>query len=156
MLLKDLIKKYGENFDIDEDKIKEFVKKQSAKYIPEYGDRYFYVNSYGCVDIKFLDDTDRDAYLIRHNYAFRTQEECEEYRYYLELLDEYTFEPNWKDSSQEKWFIYYNSEEDELNCSFNTGLIYNFFCFESQDKLIEFVKLVGEENVKRFMFDIWE
>lgn len=154
MLLKEAIEKYG-NYQVEEDKLKEILKPQ-GRYIPYYREKYFYLNQFGIIDQTDNGITKQDKYCIKHNLVFRTKEECEEYKKFIELLDEYTFEPDWNDEYQKKFIMIYGYSNNRI---FTTDLHYNDYgsiYFESEEKIKKFIELAGEENVKKFMFNVWE
>lgn len=144
----------GMMFEVQEDgTLKQIVK---GKYLPKYGERYYYVNIYGLTNYADSDDDADDHWLFNHQLVFRTEEECEEYRKFLDLLDEYTFEPDWNNVQQVKGFIYYDHSVKQMNVSELWIAQTTTIWFESREKAKEFINKAGEQNIKRFMFDIWE
>lgn len=141
-------------FEVQEDgTLKQIVK---GKYLPKYGERYYYVNIYGLTNYADSDDDADDHWLFNHKLVFRTKEECEEYRKFLDLLDEYTFEPDWKDLSKNKYYLVYKAEDDEVRVDIAHRYKISPYHFESLGKLDEFIEKAREHNIKRFMFDIWD
>lgn len=129
---------------------------ESCKFLPQNRDVMWIVNVFGDIDKFIYNDTmNQYQYLINHQPSFRTKEECKEYKRYLDLLDEYTFKPNWKDDSN-KYYIYYEHRIKEILISFDKYYESDTNYFETKGKAKEFIKKAGEENVKKFMFDIWE
>lgn len=127
----------------------------TGKYIPRLDEIYCYIDIYG--DITTLSNIcTSDEWIIKHNHVFRGEEDCEIYRAYMELLDEYTFEPNWKDLSQDKYYLVYDAAIDKVRADLTHRYKISSYYFETLDKLNEFIEKAGEQNIKRFMFDIWE
>lgn len=90
---------------------------------------------------------------------FRTQEECEDYKWFLDKLDEYKtdFTPEeWGNCNINKYEIYFNHYNKfiQTNCYSICQGFHNYsFTKENADKFIE---EVGEERIKKYMFNIWE
>lgn len=143
----------GKKLEVLEDGLLREVKQ---KYIPEYEDCYYFIDSHGRINGYAYSGNDYDKWIIKHNHVFHTKEECKQYKRYIEMLDEYTFEPDWKDIDQERWYIIYNHSEERLDVDYSYGTQYHNYYFETLNKINEFIEKVGELNIKRFMFDIWD
>lgn len=128
----------------------------SGKFIPRIGEKFCLVDIYGNIcNYTYLNNRYFN-YLVVHQPTFRTEEECEEYKNYLDLLDEYKFEPNWWDNNY-RYSIFYLDKEDEV-CPYAIKSYFhdiNYY-FETREKSREFIKKVGKDNLKKFMFNIWE
>jgi len=129
---------------------------QTGKFVPKVGEIYYYLNTDGYVKETYHDDAPSDYRILKHHLVFRTSVECEEYKHYLEVLNKYTFEPDWNDWKQEKWFIFYNCMMKSIDCDYTLHWRYRDYFFVSCEMVKAFVDEVGEDAVKRFMFDIWE
>ena len=131
------------------------LREVQGKYVPEHGETYYCLN-----DNVIVEGENRssriDQWRLKHNLVFRTYEECEDYKRFLEVLDEYSFDPNWDDAKQKKWSISYAHGDKCIAYCYAHYIQYIGSCFESEEKAITFVKAVGEEAVKRYMFDVWE
>lgn len=130
--------------------------KYTKKYIPELNKKYCYIDLYGNIVITSNTYTSFDKWIIKHQPVFILPDDCEIYKQYLELLDEYTFSPNWKDLSQDKYYPIYNVARDKVHPDITHKFISSFYYFEILDDLNEFIEKAGEKNIKRFMFDIWD
>lgn len=130
--------------------------KYTKKYIPELNKKYCYIDLYGNIVITSNTYTSFDKWIIKHHPVFILPDDCEIYKQYLELLDEYTFSPNWKDLRKDKYFPIYNAAIDEIYPDVARKFMSSFYYFESADIFKEFIRKAGKQNVKRFMFDIWE
>lgn len=128
----------------------------TKKYIPKRNELYYFVNASGSVDYYHYNSDIFDEWIIKHNHVFRSEEDCEIYRAYLELLDDYSFEPDWEDVESRKYHIIYNHDTKEIDCDVEFAMQYYKHFFETSEKLNEFIEKAGEQNIKRFMFDIWE
>lgn len=154
MKLEDL---KGKEIEItDEGLLKVVEVKKKGKFMPKKDESYWYVDSYGYVG----SEIEYDEWLIKHKPVFRTREEAEEYKHYLEVLDKYKYEfsvEEWKDCNLEKWVIKYFCNNQTLHVfSRFVGKYSNCTYFKSKEDAKAFIKEVGEENVKRFMFDVWD
>jgi hypothetical protein len=73
------------------------------------------------------------------------------------LLDEYKCELNWEDKNECKYYLYYDKLTDyiytDANCSCQTQ---GTFYFKSKKDVKEFIEKAGKDNIKRYMFDVWE
>lgn len=93
---------------------------------------------------------------------YRTKEEA---RFELEkqktitALKKYSFEPDWEDKKQDKWFLYYagcvgnpNMYDIRLGVSSDINFL-NQIYFESSEKCKEAIKAIGEERIKKYFFE---
>ena len=157
MKLEDLKDK---ELEITSEGILKVVEKKTGKFIPKVGEIYWYVRSNGDVDYYRFTNDNIDKHLLNHHPVFRLRKEAEEYKHYLELLDKYKHEftdGEWKDCSLEKWVIKYfcNNQTVPVFSRF-VGKYSNCTYFKSEEDAEAFIEEAGEENVKRFMFDVWE
>lgn len=127
-----------------------------GKFLPELGEELYFVDRFGCVNSITFYNIDRFSWFLKHNLVFRTKEECKEYRSFFDLLDEYTFEPDWEDVESRKYHIIYNHDTNEFDCDVEFAMQYHKHFFETLEKLNEFIEKAGKQNIKRFMFDIWD
>ena len=130
---------------------------KQTKYIPNTGEYYCYIDEFGNVNGSVNDGTIDDSWLIDHQLVFKNEKECKEYKKFLELLDEYKCELNWEDKNECKYYLYYDKLTDyiytDANCSCQTQ---GTFYFKSKKDIEEFIKRAGKDNIKRYMFNVWE
>ncbi len=130
---------------------------KKGKFIPEKDEDYWFVSHFGNIHSTTFRDSDMDRWFIKHNPVFHTKEEAEEYKHYLEVLDQYSFKPNLDDIRRENWYLIYSCLSGKkviaVHDMFNRSLLSYFPTKESAEA---FIDEVGEDAVKRFMFDIWE
>lgn len=86
---------------------------------------------------------------------FKTKKECERY---LEIQKAFkdeskNFEPNWKDGNQDKYYLYYDHDENSVEISWNTWCGQAILYFEV---LKELISRFGEEDIKKYYFGIEE
>lgn len=145
----------NKEFEITEDGLLKVVEKK-VKFSPKEGESYWYVDSYGYVGSEF----EYDEWFIKHKTLFRTREEVQQYKRYLDVLDKYKHdfsEREWKDCSLEKWSLFYHVDTGEFDCSETyTYKSPNCIYFKSLEAAEAFIKEAGTENIKKFMFDVWD
>ena len=146
----------GETLEVVEGGLLKIVNPKKGKYVPKEGELYWFIDSYGYVCSEF----EYDEWFIKHKTVFRTREEVQQYKRYLDVLDKYKYEftdEEWKDCNLEKWVIKYFCNNQTLHVfSRFVGKYSNCTYFKSKEDAKAFIKEVGEENVKRFMFDVWD
>lgn len=128
----------------------------TKKYIPKRDELYHYIGDYGNISKTGNICTSADKWIMRRQPVFLLEDDCKIYKQYLELLDEYTFEPDWKDTESKKYHIIYNHDIKEIDYDHSFAKQHQKYYFETLELADEFIEKVGEQNIKRFMFDIWE
>lgn len=129
---------------------------------PEYNVFYFCISEYGSV----VNNTWENDYMDNGCYGigncFKTEEEAEfalekakvetELRRFAEENNEY--EIDWKDKKQEKWFIFYNCKEENINPMY----VYDFcicnICFTSEEIARQAINSIGKERLKKYYFEV--
>lgn len=156
MKLEDLKNK---EFEITDEGFLRMVEKK-GKYIPSKWERYYFVDTYGGIVADINSGNQGPQWCISHSQVFQTQKEAEEYKHYLEALDKYKYEfsvEEWENYCIPKYYMWMDYKE----CSLKFDIAYsvkfaNYIYFKSLEEAEDFIKEVGNENVKRFMFDVWE
>lgn len=124
--------------------------KPKGRYIPKLGDYYWFVSEFGNI-FKHYNINERDEFLIKHNLVFRTKEEEEDYRWFLEQVDKYKKEFVYGERNhciefyhdlKELIFGYYTSIRSQ-------GTTY----FGSKENIKEFRSVVGDERIKKYFFN---
>ena len=148
------------------DEIKELEKRveklenSKEKWFPDIGEEYWYVTFTRDIDILEYRGDSADKEIIKYNKVFKTQEEAEHYRDYLNARDEasYNFsEEEWKKTDLKKYFIYYDSCYDKsfsVNMAFyyrDIGKIY----FKTAEDAKDFIDKWSKE-IKEYEFGITE
>lgn len=131
------------------------LREVQGKYVPKYNELYHYLGNCGRISFYYNRDNSVDEWILKHNLVFRTEEECKDYKKFLETLDEYAFEPDWNDEEQEKWYLEFNHRDCELMFILCYYMRPQCVCFQSKERGEAFVEKVGEEAVERYMFDYW-
>lgn len=125
------------------------------KFIPKDGEPYYFLNIGGGIGVTY-NNSSADKWTIKHNLVFRTYEECEDYKKFLALLDEYSFKPNWDAPNQERWTMCFNHVEHRIEWLRLYAVQYHGFCFNSKERGEAFVDAVGTDVVEKYMFDYRE
>lgn len=146
----------GETLEVVEGGLLKIVDPKKGKFVPKEGELYWFIDSYGYICSEF----EYDEWFIKHKTVFRTREEVQQYKRYLDILDKYKHEfsaEEWINENIEKWHLCYYTESGAWSgyCAF-TIKSPNCTYFKSQEDAEAFIKEAGETNVKRFMFDVWE
>lgn len=102
--------------------------KKGVRQMPEYGKKYFFVNSRGYIDYKFWEKIETDLFRFNTGNCFKTEQEAEEYKENLltkQALKDLALELNdgveidWDDDNQPKFYINYYSLSMELSQDFS-------------------------------------
>ena len=120
---------------------------------PKLCEKYWIVTQGGDVTWYYNESDSEDKYIFAHSLVFPTEEEAEDYKRFLDKVDEYkkTFEPE-----KDNCYFYYDHNSDRIftTCDQvypNQGTIY----FGDEDNINEFFEEVGEERIKKYWFSIW-
>lgn len=127
---------------------------RKGRFVPEPNQRYWFVGADGSIYDFIHNDDIYDKWCLKHNLAFETIEEAEEYKNYLVVLDKYSYEFSQEELENReiiKYYLYF----DYVDKSINIG---SCFCTKSSDfqfrsKDIEkFINEAGKEAIERYMF----
>lgn len=123
--------------------------KPKGRYIPKKGELYFFVGMYGGI-IANVYDSEQDEYVIKHNLVFRTKEEAEDYKWFLDKVNEYkrTFEKDVYNHC-----FYFDVEHKRLDIDYCEVLKYDLTYFGSEKNIKEFISVVGDERIKKYFFN---
>lgn len=126
--------------------------KPKGRYIPKLGDYYWFVSEFGNI-FKHSNTNERDEFLIKHNLVFRTKEEAEDYKWFLEQVDKYKKE---FEIGKLNHYFYYTFINKRIGISWDDVFKEYKFYFGSTENIKEFRNIVGDERIKKYMFNIWE
>lgn len=133
--------------------------KSNSKFVPLVEEKYYYLNhDYKINEEIYLSDC-FDKLILSKDYVFATEEEAEEYAKYLKALEKYRYKftiDEIKDTSIDKYYVEYEVDTDRMIYQSYHYHITNKILFKTENDCKNFIKEVGKENIKRFMFDIWE
>ena len=144
--------------------IKEYLGfKESKKWRPTLGERYYYVDKFGDIDYCNFDDADLDVYRVDVNNCFKTEEDAlfrlEQTKVYNELknfADENNEdEIDWENGDQQKYSFYFSHNTNSLIIDdsymlHEMGKIY----FLSRELVTQAIEKVGEDRIKKYLFGV--
>ena len=123
---------------------------------PRLGEQYWFVNSDGYVVYAHWDDIAVDNYRKDFLRIFKTKKECKRYLEIQKAFKEKSknFEPNWKDGSQDKYYLYYDHSDNCVEVDLYVACQETILYFESKEVLEELITRFGEEDIKKYYFGI--
>lgn len=146
----------GKDLYLDDDGKVVVREKSNSKFVPLVGENYYYVNyDYEIKEVKNLSDL-FDKMIVSKDYVFATEEEAEEYAKYLKALKKYRYEftnDELKNPYTPKYQLYFIEDKIEY---IGYGTVKGKIWFKSSNDCDLFIREVGIDNIKKFMFDIWE
>lgn len=123
---------------------------------PRYNDNYWYVNSNGNIDGTQWRNDEEDNYRKTFLRIFRSGEECKRYLEIQRAFEEESgkFESNWKDASQDKYYLFYDYDRDNIEIILAWSNRAVTLYFESREILEELIARFGKEDIKKYYFGI--
>ena len=125
---------------------------------PKYGQAYWFVETDGYVVYAYWGDSTADNYHKDFLRIFKTKKECERYLEIQKAFKEKSknFEPNWQDCVQDKYYLFYDYDRDNIEIILAWSNRAATLYFESREVLEELISRFGEEDVKKYYFGIEE
>lgn len=125
---------------------------------PKYGQAYWFVDSMGNIFDDYWHNVEGDNYRKDFLRIFKTKKECERYSEIQKAFKEESgkFEPNWKDCTQDKCYLFYDYDRDSIGISWAWSNRVATLYFESREVLEELISRFGEEDIKKYYFGIEE
>lgn len=127
--------------------------KPKGRYIPKLFDTYYYISNLGNIFVNTNNEDESDSYIFEHNLVFRTKEEAEDYRWFLEQADKYKKEFVIEEQNH---YFYYTLINKRIGILWNDDFKEHKFYFGDEENIEEFRNIVGDERIKKYMFNIWE
>lgn len=128
--------------------------KPKGRYIPKSFDTYYYVSDLGNILGATNNEYESDSYIFEHNLVFRTKEEAEDYRWFLEQVDKYKKE--FVDGGFNHC-IYFGCDTKELIFDYWVKVRYQGTTyFGGEENIKEFRSVVGDERIKKYFFGAFE
>lgn len=123
------------------------------KYKPKDKDTYWYVAEGGNIVMTLNFGSESDEWLFKTHHVFRCERHVKDYKAFLH--DVGLFSQPFK-SGSDNYFIKYVPLNNEIVSISNymhrtQGTTY----FGSKDNIEQFIAYVGEERIKKYMFDEW-
>ena len=127
-----------------------WAKPETKRWKPSVGEKLWYVDDWGDIDWYYWADTKSGNWHYNQGNCFKTKEEADEYKKYLEayarIKQSSSFEPDWKDEYQDKWAIYYSYIAKELDFSRSTYCQYPVPAYYATEEEAELaIKDYGED-----------
>lgn len=119
---------------------------------PELFEKYYFVSHYGDVYHNHNNNDEQDRYIFTHRPVFKTETEAQDYKWFLNKVDEYKrpFE-----QEEDNHYFYYDYEENKIDntcdqhCK-SQGTIY----LGDEENMNKFLAEVGEKRIKKYWFSI--
>lgn len=127
--------------------------KPKGRYIPKLFDTYYYVSDLGNILGTTNNEDESDIYIFEHSLVFETKEEAEDYRWFLDKVDEYK---KYFLEGDINHYFYYTLKNKRIGISWNDDFMDNNVYFGNRENIEEFRNVVGDERIKKYMFYIWE
>lgn len=125
----------------------------TLKYQPKDKDPYWYIAEGGNIVMTLNYGSESDEWIFDTHHVFRCERHVKDYKAFL--LDVALFSQPFK-ISYSNYYIYYNHDNKKLYKASNRyyqnqGTIY----FGDEENLEKFIEEVGEDRIKKYMFDVW-
>lgn len=122
---------------------------------PQVGSTYWFVRPLGQVDCYRWDGEEMDLFLAKYNRIFPNEKLAKEYATYLKEKAELSFEPDWKNREEIKYYFAYNYENDGWYIGgARVAIIGNQMYFPSDQCMRELVEKTGYEKFLYFEFGV--
>jgi len=122
-----------------------------TKFIPKKNEEFYYIGNYGGICYTNNDNFLGNEYIIEHQLVFATREQAEDYKWFLDTVDKY--KKDYVDDMINFNFMMF--EEQELKLDWEKHYRQSNYYFGSEENILKFRKEVGEERIKKYMFNIW-
>lgn len=127
--------------------------KPKGRYIPKLFDTYYYISDFGIICTSTNNENEADSYIFEHNLVFRTKEEAEDHKWFLDQVDKYKkeFVPG-----QPNYRLCFDFEYNKLFLIQNDHIKHHKDYFGNIENIKEFREVVGDDRIKKYMFNVWE
>lgn len=133
--------------------------KPQERFFPKKNEIYWFIDSNGYVCSHENTKHEIDNYIIEHTLIFRTQDECQDYKWFLEQLYKYKInfsKEEWEDRSIDKYYLYFEHNKNVVKTSYCGSLLQCNYDYFTEAGIIKFIETVGKERIKKYLFNIWE
>ena len=132
-------------------------KKAKKKFIPYFIEQtYYYVDCNYSIKGYIVDNNILDICIRNEYFVFETRDDAEEYVKYLKALKKYSHKFTNAELENEHVPKYSLSVSKDGISYLGYGFVKNKILFKSGYDCEAFIKEAGVDNIKNFMFDIWE
>ena len=135
-------------------------KENNKGWKPKEGDTIFYITESGrVISGTFLSLLPSDNDKVLFNNAFQTREEAEHMLEKIKIINKLrelsniSFNDNCK---QEKFVIFYNTENQQIRITQHTfirEIPFNIY-FKNKEDCQKAIEIIGEDNLKKYYFDV--
>ena len=138
----------------------ELNEKPTQVWKPEEGETYFYISSVVDVESETYDsDTYIDNARLEFTNIFRTEEEANIMAIKLQIIAKLRKLSNVdfnEDFDEQKWYITYNHRTKSIECDTTYHVQRMPFCiyFKTREDCQKAIDTIGEENLKKYYFDV--
>lgn len=133
-------------------------KKTNKKWKPQYGEKYYTISTRGTIDFdNFVAENNTDAVRLLLGNVFETEEEAEHMVEKIKIINQLQELSNINFSENKgKYYIYYNFRENRVLCTeTNYVKIIPFeVCFKTREDCQKAIDTIGEDNLKKYYFDV--
>lgn len=152
MKLSEWIEKYGD-CEITED-MEKMIKPKKEKWKPKDGDDFWYIDLSGFITHAYFMGISHQ-YIIDYSRFFKTPEEADRCLEIMEACKVASFEPDWEDSGQGKYYFTYVYKTHEVNIcvSMHTNFGGQFY-FKSKDVAQELIDKFGEKDIAKYVLNV--
>lgn len=144
----------------DEDIVAEdwkiYEEKPTRTWKPEFGEKYYYMTTSGNVGQDTF-NTSFDKCRLSFRNVFKTAEEARKMVEKIKIINQLQELSNIKFSGNKgKYFIYYNFRENRVLCTETnyTKIIPFEVCFKTREDCQKAIETIGEDNLKKYYFDV--
>ena len=152
----DELKQKIEELEKEVNSIEDDENKKGGRQMPEDGEEYFFVDSFGEIYHNYWCDDYRDLFRFNTGNCFKTEQEAEEYKENLltkQALKDLALELNsgveidWKSGKQDKHYLYLDYQTNALNTYWvRSGQDNNIYCLDPAFLIIAKDR-IGEEKL---------
>lgn len=132
--------------------------KPTQVWKPNVGDKYYYISNTGSILYYMYDEDVTNKAIISIGNCFETKEEAQHMLQKIRIINQLQELSNIKfnENQKSKWCIFYDFDKNELTC------IYNRYCkhspfevyFASKEDCQKAIETIGEDNLKKYYFDV--
>lgn len=130
----------------------------NKKWKPQYGEKYYTISTRGTIDFdNFVAENNTDAVRLLLGNVFESEEEAKHMLEKIKIINKLRELSNIKFSENKgKYYIYYNFRENRVLCTeTNYVKIIPFeVCFKTREDCQKAIETIGEENLKKYYFDV--
>lgn len=136
----------------------ELIEKSTQVWQPQYDEKYYYITTSGNVAQDTFNPS-FDKYKLSFKNCFKTRKEAQHMVEKIKIINKLRELSNIKFSENKgKYFIYYNFRENRILCSETNFCKLSPFevCFKTAKECQEAIETIGEDNLKKYYFDVDE